>query len=391
MGNKALNRKPLESEWARPEEATNGQVTGYTGEKGFADATYPATYTLDLEKVITLHTIRILLWDKDSRQYYYSLSISNDNETWDTYYNTIEHGFNGWQVFEFAKNIKARYIRLHGKYNTKNDGFHIVEFEVHDTKPTPLPATIQVTNHKFLLEPIIDNNLFVDKLQAYINNHQLQISEQYSKLFLKLKDDAGIVEKLKVDLTDKISEFEKTILQLNLVGKSLNFQQESGKLNSLSKYWLVGSGISFILFLCLLFAFLCSDNFHFMKISEALSKSTMNKDFLNMTLTFEFISFLVLKSLLVSLSIYAIVFCAKNYKTQKHNYTINQHKAMSLFASVELLDNEKLSPNTKEQILMQATNAIFSHQHSGYNNNDSEINPNILATSIDKIKDALGK
>ncbi len=400
MANIALGKKPFESEWVRPEEATNGIVTGYTGEKGFSDAHFPATYTLDLGKSVTIHTIRFLLWDgtagaqgrpRDKRQYYYSLLLSKDNETWDTYYSTNEHGFNGWQVFEFAKNIEARFVRLHGKYNTKNNGFHIVEFEVHDSIPPALAPPAQITNQKFLVEPTIDNNLFVNKLQDFINKHQKDISIQYEQIFSKLKQDASSAEKLKTDLTNKIGEFDKTILQLNLVGKSLNFQQEASKLKSSSKGWLAGAIISFALFLILLFSFLFCGSLHFMKISEDVSKSVMNVTLTNKTILFEFISYLILKSLLVSLSIYAVVFCAKNYRIQKHNYTINQHKAMSLFASVELLDNEKLTKATKELILIQATNTIFSHQHSGYNSKETDVNPNVLASTFDQIKDGLGK
>ncbi|MFI5141373.1 MAG: discoidin domain-containing protein, partial [Bacteroidia bacterium] len=162
MANLALGKLPLETVWARPEEATNGKIVGYTGDRGFADANFPATYTLDLENIIIIHTIRFLLYDgvndpprertTDGRKYFYSLSLSNDNIKWDTYYTTGENGYNGWQVFEFAKNIKARFVRLNAKYNTRNAGFHIVEFEVYDFPPADLPSfpTIPIMK-KFLI------------------------------------------------------------------------------------------------------------------------------------------------------------------------------------------------------------------------------------------------
>jgi hypothetical protein len=400
MANIALSKKPLESVWTRPEESTNGIVTGYTGDKGFSDADYPANYTIELGKMTTIHTIRFLLWDGinthpvqtiDSRQYFYSLSISNDNETWDTYYNTTDQGFNGWQIFTFAKNIQARYVRLTGKYNTKNKGFHIVEFEVHDSAPPALPQNAHITNRKFLIEPIVDNNLFVRQLQDFITNRQDVIFTQSTKLLDKLTEDTNAAKKLKEQLNERVGEFDETIQQLNLAGKSIHFLDEASKIKSNSQKWLYATIASFCLFLGLIFYFLCSGNLNFTKISCQVSRSGINESLINKTVLFEFGSYLILKALLVSLAIYAIVFCAKNYRIQMHNYTINQHKSMSLYASVELLDNDKLTTDTREEILVQATTTIFAHQNSGYNTKDADLNPNILASTMDKISKATGK
>src|ERR1700757_578333 len=191
MANLALNKVPLETVWLKPEEATNGRATNYTGDKGFSSALIPASYTLDLVKITPIHTIRFLLWDGinvppqktiDNRQYFYSLLLSNDNETWDTYYTTNERGYNGWQVFEFAKNIQARFIRLQAKYNTAGLDFHIVEFEIHDLKPGPVaPNSASVNNKVFLIEPIIDSNLFVNKLQNFLDKNREEVFGQSNK------------------------------------------------------------------------------------------------------------------------------------------------------------------------------------------------------------------
>ena len=395
MANLALNRVPLESIWIRPEEATNGRTTNYNGDKGFSYAPFPATYTLDLGKDTPIHTIRFLLWDginfppqrtSDTRQYFYSLSLSNDKETWDTYYSTTERGYNGWQVFELAKSIQARFVRIQAKYNTAGLDFHIVEFEVHDLKPGPIPPGSAVNNKVFLIEPIIDNNLFVKNLEKFIKTNQAALLEQSNKLLGKLTDDTNAATKLKVQLSERIEEFEKVNQQLNVAGKSLHFLDEAAKIKATSKKWLTAAIVSFILFLGLIFCFLFCGSYHFKEISFIVSYSKMNKELINETVLFEFASYLILKALLVSLSIYAVVFCAKNYRTQMHNYTINQHKAMSLSASVQLLDNDKLNPDIRERILIEATTTIFAHQTSGYNTKDSDINPNILAAALEKLK-----
>ena len=386
MANVARGLKPLEKEWIRPEDATDSIVTGYDWKVGFAEGKHPITYTLDLGKPTSLRTIRFLLWDvKNTRQYYYSLSLSDDNETWNKYYETGEKGFNGWQVFFFPRAVKAKFVRLDCKFNTENDGFHIVEFEVHDSEPS-LKMTGNVTNERILFEPLIDNNVFVNQLTNFLNTNRNIIAGDADKVLKKIISDGKEVEVLKEQLKEKQHEFEKTIVQLNLTGKSLNFQQESNRLDESAKNWLKGTIVSFIVFVFLVISFLCSSTFHFKPIAEEITKSSMYEELVTKTVLFEFFSFLIVKILLVSLSIYAFVFCAKNYKAQKHNYTINQHKAMSLFAAVELLDNEKLSMDTKEKFLTQAANAIFSHQRSGYNTKDADFTSGI-GSVLEKGKD----
>lgn len=151
MANLAYGLKPLE-DWNRPEDATNGKVTEYTGNKGFAYNIWPCTYTLDLKGSEKVKFIRFLLWDglgrgniRDNRRYQYILKSSTDGHNWFELFTTSNEGTNGWQVFKINKYIDARFVRLDAISNSSNGEFHIVEFEVHNEKPPIIRTEIRTS------------------------------------------------------------------------------------------------------------------------------------------------------------------------------------------------------------------------------------------------------
>jgi hypothetical protein len=151
MANIALG-KQVEEACTNREEATNGVCTGYGGMTGFAELTWPAYLTIDLERATDVRCIRILLWDglgkpkenaaRDSRRYKYRLLVSSDHNTWRVIFDSGETGYNGWQVFLFQPPVACRFIRMHGLSNTANAWFQVVQVEVHDVVPEPVDAEV---------------------------------------------------------------------------------------------------------------------------------------------------------------------------------------------------------------------------------------------------------
>jgi len=141
------------------EQITDGHITGYTHYSGFGFFIWPGTFTLDLDSVRDIRCIRFLLWDgkghpdtsPDPRKYKYRLLVSNDLDSWRVLFDTEDMGYNGWQNFLFPEGIRARYVRIHGVYNSANHHFHLVEVEVHDSEPPPLDAEVT-------LERVIDHS-----------------------------------------------------------------------------------------------------------------------------------------------------------------------------------------------------------------------------------------
>jgi len=69
---------------------------------------------------------------------------------------------------------------------------------------------------------------------------------------------------------------------------------------------------------------------------------------------------------------YALTLSIKNYKAQKHNQVINQHRhnALNTFETFSGASNNDTV--TKSAILLEATRCIFATQNSGYTTSDNE-------------------
>jgi len=127
MPNVALQRI-VEERVQNVEAATDGDVIHYTGNRGFTSFDWPGTLTVDLASTYTIRCIRTLLWDglgepnrtRDPRFYLYRLLVSVDHNQWKVLFDTGNNGSNGWQVFNFPDGLQARYVRIHGLFNSKS-------------------------------------------------------------------------------------------------------------------------------------------------------------------------------------------------------------------------------------------------------------------------------
>jgi len=151
MANVALGR-PVVEEVQGAGNLTDGDVTNYDGESGYAQFAWPDRITVDLEEIVSLECVRLLLWDgmgrgstiRNPRQYCYRLLVSEDGQCWTVLHDTRQAGTNGWQEFRIHPRASARFIRVHGMFNTANLKFHIVQLEAHDSEPPNLTAEIRV-------------------------------------------------------------------------------------------------------------------------------------------------------------------------------------------------------------------------------------------------------
>lgn len=98
----------------------------------------------------------------------------------------------------------------------------------------------------------------------------------------------------------------------------------------------------------------------------------------------EVIQYIVTKVILLSTLSFGIFWCARNYKAEKHNQTLNQHRANALMtfrAFVEGTDDVRV----KDAILIQAAQAVFTPRPTGFDSPEKE------AQAISPIVEILGK
>jgi hypothetical protein len=373
MENLALNKLPLEKDsWKRPEEATNGNVSKYDGHNGFSLSYYPCNFTIDLEREHRLTCVRFLLWDNygrpgskiNAREYTFSLSVSSDGNNFITVFsNQNQKGGNGWYSFRFLNDTYVRFVRLTGLSNTANKEFHIVEFEIYEEEPLPLSSS---------------------------NIHSIDIAIGLgipSKKLMEELVEKAILNKSKLfeGLENKINQLDKNLIKsgesidlIEIIKKSKEYRDEAGDNNDRARKWLISAGVTLGIFLVLLIWLVFCDNH-----AKEIIKDAANIKSVSPFTTFLLMAFYTAKAVLLSTLLFMLGWFLKNYRSEKHNYTINQHKAMTLTVATAILTREEYKNTDRGNIFTQAMEIIFSHQASGFSKDDGT-SPSVINTLLQK-------
>lgn len=374
MGNLAHKKLPIEKDsWKNPEEATNGNITNYNGKNGFAHAYHPCNYTINLENEHRVSVVRFLLWDnlgatgnkvKATREYTFSLSVSYDGTTFITLYsNQNQKGGNGWYSFHLPNDTYARYVRLTGHSNTENRAFHIVEFEIHDEIP-PDPKSANL--HKM----DIATGLGIPSVS--------QMEELVEKALLaKSKEFEGLDNKIK-QLDDYLRKSGESLDLLEIIRQSKEYRDEADDNNRRAKRWLITSGFTLVTFLILLIWFIFCDS----KAEEIINDTSYNPTLSPYTPVL-LGAFYIAKAVLLSTILFLLGWFLKSYRSEKHNYVINQHKSMTLTVATAILTKEEYKNTDRGNIFNQAMDIIFTHQASGFSKDESG-SPSIISTILQK-------
>ncbi|MGB6222083.1 discoidin domain-containing protein, partial [Haloferula sp.] len=108
----------------------DGESEKHDLHQGWALGRWPCVAEVDLKDVYAVEKVRILLYDKDERNYKYKIEGSENREQWLVLADRSRKFTNtGWQESSMEP-MDLRYIRIHGVENDTNWGFHIVELVV---------------------------------------------------------------------------------------------------------------------------------------------------------------------------------------------------------------------------------------------------------------------
>lgn len=375
MANLALGKVPLEKDvWKNPEAATDGNTTNYgnRNNEGYAAANWPCQYTIDLDNEKKIESIRILLFDNlgkpnypiADRKYTFSVSLSPDGDNYYTVYsNKDQEGGLGWYAFVFNNETHARFVRIEGHSNSKNTGFHIVQFEIHDERPTPIKDRHVQEIHVRTAIPS------ENKLRELINANIAQ--------------KAGELEELKNlvnDLNKAQAGFESSLSKIDFFKETKDFTDEASRNRARARNWLWASGVAFVIFLILLLYFLFSDGLTY-RVLERVHSHQYVEPYGGFVLG----SYYVTKAILLSVLLFVFTWFLKNYRAEKHNYVINKHKAMSLLSVTGVLTMDQLKEIDKTGVLLKALEIVYMHQGSGFSGEQSSDPPNVVTTLLHQI------
>lgn len=172
------------------------------------------------------------------------------------------------------------------------------------------------------------------------------------------------------DLAERRTEFEKLRTHLESAAEKLgieqhaaHFEDQANEHRKAARPWMWAAGIFFVvtfssLVLWLVFLYACPPVSFEQRIPVLLAKAV-----------------------LISTLISAAVFCARNYRVHRHNYIVNKHRqnALSSFLAFDVAAGD--DQQTRNAVLLQATQCIYSAQPSGYTTgqeHDSARNTHIL-------------
>lgn len=249
-----------------------------------------------------------------------------------------------------------------------------------------------------IIEDIHLNNndlsiLTEEERHKILTQARIEAEIEMERIQLQAKEIQRMREELQNDRDRLLKEEEKFNFfkaKLEVADKEFDFQQQARKNKNTAYFWaFLAFVLSGILVYILCDSLTISDTF--IKIADNVKKGlvgsipTNNNDIISKTIYVSFSKYIFTRLLLYSLIIYAMIFCVKNYNAQMHNNIINTHKSNAFRSTLSLLNTAR-SDEGNDKLLIQATQAIFSHQFTGYSGKDSEPpSPNLVTNIVDSV------
>ncbi|CAN7988268.1 unnamed protein product [Ixodes hexagonus] len=107
----------------------NGETGKYDWDSGYTcHQLGNGAIVVQLAQPYCVDSMRLLLWDCDSRQYSYYVEVSVDQQAWTMVADKRDELCRSWQLLRFPLQPVV-FIRIVGTHNTANEVFHCVHFE----------------------------------------------------------------------------------------------------------------------------------------------------------------------------------------------------------------------------------------------------------------------
>lgn len=154
-----------------------------------------------------------------------------------------------------------------------------------------------------------------------------------------------------------LEQVRRAAAEVGVAQHAIHFKQEAEDHRSQSKLWLIAT----IILAILTIGFAVYNIYYYSSYGSALNAA-------------QSIQLAVSKIAIFSVLYFAVIWSGKVFRSQWHNYVVNKHRqnALSTFETFVKAANDD---QTKNAVLIQATQSIFSPQNTGFVNQDSDGNP----------------
>lgn len=211
---------------------------------------------------------------------------------------------------------------------------------------------------------------------AYFNSIRRNIGG-YEKLAKEQLDQIhAIIDSSDTQLKNAINESQNILLQIRTIAQeagvsqyAVHFKEEADLNQKNAGPWLWASsilaGFTFILGILLYIQYL----FYVPILSTSQSIQTA-----------------IPKLFIFSLLLTSSVWCGKTYRAYRHNAVVNRHRQHAL-STFQAFAQAAIDPATKDAVLLQATQCIFSQQPTGF----IQIEPESTSLPISEMMKAINK
>jgi hypothetical protein len=282
-------------------------------------------------------------------------------------------------------NSKSEYLNILKRIDSSPSSLASLETSIAELKSliTTLIQDIELSQYEF--------HSFGEQEKETLNKIRREVEREQERI----QKDANEIRMMREDLfrekerlVAEEAKFDEFKAKLEIADKKLDFQSQAENNKNKATIWAVASGVLISILLLILCCSLDSkDGFssiaEYIKTKMIINKVLKADNLIDNTIYFTYAKYMFTKLMLYSLLLYAIVFCVKNYNAQMHNHIINTHKSNAFKSTLSLLNTAK-SEDGNDKLLIQATQAIFSHQQTGYSGKESEqSSPNLVTNVID--------
>ncbi len=225
--------------------------------------------------------------------------------------------------------------------------------------------------------------------QESLKEMQREFEEERKRLLeqeKKFNNERKIQQQKLIEQEEKFNSFKA---KLEIADKNLDFQSNAVSNKKAAIIWAI-IALGFTIVLIILLCINISNSSTLISITNSLNDGikadgNISTEITPIAIYIGYFKYIISRLLLYSMIIYAIVFSVKNYNAQMHNHVINNHKANAFKSTLSLLNTAR-SDDGNDKLLIQATQAIFSHQQSGYSGKDNEpSNPNLITNVVESI------
>ena len=247
------------------------------------------------------------------------------------------------------------------------------EFTLNQNTPADICASI-ITEVKNAYDSIMEPLTIPLAFTATLATDYAKIEREAKGYSSTMREEATsfnkLLEKYKTDAEKALQAVKEQAAEAGVSTNAQIFLQDSSGHGTIARKWLIATAALTILTLII------TTYFYFKSINYIPASTAAS------------IQYVLSKLILLSTLFFGIFWCSKNYRSSKHNETLNKHRANALMTFRAFVEGSA-DQQVKEAILLQAAQAAFISRPTGYENNENEpqsINPvvEILGRTVAK-------